>query len=140
MRRIPRPWALSGANGIKPEDRIDTSSRGGSGSGRGATGVAPRSGGAQQLPPPVVAFVPPGAGNKVRLHWEKLKRRVGNGSAPSDSLGDPTATTESDNGSTWRGAGGRQASLAALDEVTGEKKEEFVDEVVVDQESDFECW
>ncbi|GAA5882260.1 hypothetical protein JCM3774_004067 [Rhodotorula dairenensis] len=120
-RRIPRPWSLAGANGITKQDRIDTEA--------GATST---------LPPPAVAFVPPGAGNKVRLQWEKLKRRVGNGSAPSDSLGDPTATTESDNGSTWRGAV-RHGSIAAYDE-NGEKKEEIVDEVVVDQSEDFECW
>lgn len=120
-RGIRRPWALAGANGITAQDRIDTE----------APGTPTRS-----LPPPAVAFVPPGTGNKVRLQWEKLKRRVGNGSAPSDSLGDPTATTESDNGSTWRGAV-RHGSV--VDE-NGEKKEEIVDEVVVDQSEDFECW
>lgn len=119
---MPRPWALSGANGIKPEDRIDADE-----------GV-----GLSSLPPPAVAFVPPGAGNKLRLQWEKFKRRVGNGSAPSDSLGDPTTTTESDNGSTWRG--GRHGSVAALDEHS-EKKDEVVDEVVVDQDvGAYECW
>lgn len=115
-----RPWALAGANGIAAQDRIDTE-----------PGTPTKS-----LPPPAVAFVPPGTGNKVRLQWEKLKRRVGNGSAPSDSLGDPTATTESDNGSTWRGAV-RHGSV--VDE-HGDKKEEIVDEVVVDQSEDFECW
>ncbi|GAA5990830.1 hypothetical protein JCM10908_000037 [Rhodotorula pacifica] len=126
-RRIARPWSLAGANGITKQDQIAPSPA-------GDTGTAAST----PLPPPAVAFVPPGAGNKVRLHWEKLKRRVGNGSAPSDSLGDPTATTESDNGSTWRGAV-RHGSVAAFDE-HGEKKEEIVDEVVVDQSEDFECW
>ncbi|GAA6001123.1 uncharacterized protein JCM10292_006385 [Rhodotorula paludigena] len=93
------------------------------------------------LPPPAVAFVPPGTTNKLKVRWQKLKRRIGNGSAPSESLGDPTATTESDTGSTF--AGGRRAGVlggAGKDGEKGDEEDLGVDEVVVEQTNDYDCW
>ncbi|GAA6063145.1 hypothetical protein JCM10212_001193 [Sporobolomyces blumeae] len=90
------------------------------------------------LPPPAVAFVPPGTSSKLRVRWAKLKRRIGNGSAPSESLGDPTNTTGSDSGSSFgrnRGAGQRWKD--------GEEKNDEpdeVDEVVVEQSEEYDCW
>lgn len=78
------------------------------------------------LPPPAVAFIPPDPSSKLRVQWAKLKRRIGNGSAPSESLGDPTTTTESDAGSLRRRNG-----LGVQNQK--EDDEEEVDEIVVDQ-------
>ncbi|GAA5968789.1 hypothetical protein JCM11641_000734 [Rhodosporidiobolus odoratus] len=86
------------------------------------------------LPPPAVAFIPPDASSKLRVTWAKLKRRIGNGSVPSESLGDPTATTESDGGSTF---GRRRTGMN--DEKAGDEEEE-VNEVVVEQTSEYDCW
>ncbi|GAA5849688.1 hypothetical protein JCM8547_000535 [Rhodosporidiobolus lusitaniae] len=89
------------------------------------------------LPPPAVAFIPPDPASKLRVQWQKFLRRIGNGSAPSESLGDPTTTTESDGGSSF-GVNRRQGLG-----LNGEKKdddEEEVDEVVVEQTTDYHCW
>ncbi|GAA5837911.1 hypothetical protein JCM9279_004065 [Rhodotorula babjevae] len=94
------------------------------------------------LPPPAVAFVPPGAGNKLQVRWQKLKRRIGNGSAPSESLGDPTNTTGSDAGSSFVGnRRNAQNSAAGGGGIGGrEEEDELVDEVVVDQSEEYDCW
>ncbi|GAA5890425.1 hypothetical protein JCM5296_005044 [Sporobolomyces johnsonii] len=94
------------------------------------------------LPPPAVAFVPPGPSNKLRVRWAKLKRRIGNGSAPSESLGDPTNTTDgtSDGGSSFGRAGGRSGGGKWKE---GEEKPDEldeVDEVVVEQSEEYDCW
>ncbi|GAA6047025.1 hypothetical protein JCM3770_004158 [Rhodotorula araucariae] len=88
------------------------------------------------LPMPVVAFVPPGATNKLKVRWQKLKRRIGTGSAPSESLGEPTNTTESDAGSSF--AGNRRRAENGGNEKADE--DELVDEVVVDQSEEYDCW
>ncbi|GAA6027725.1 hypothetical protein JCM8097_008002 [Rhodosporidiobolus ruineniae] len=87
------------------------------------------------LPPPAVAFIPPNTSSKLKVTWAKLKRRIGNGSAPSESLGDPTTTTESDGGSSYGAAARRNG-------VIGEKQDENeeVDEVVVEQTDEYDCW
>jgi len=94
------------------------------------------------LPPPAVAFVPPGAGNKLQVRWQKLKRRIGNGSAPSESLGDPTNTTGSDAGSSFAGNRRNAQSSTAAGAGGGgrEDEDELVDEVVVEQSEEYDCW
>lgn len=83
-------------------------------------------------------FVPPGARVSVAVHWARLKRRIG-GSAPDESLGDPTATTDnSDNGSTFRRRVNTRDGLG--EKAEGEVDEAGVDEVVVDQQGDFRDW
>ncbi|BGP07684.1 hypothetical protein JCM10049v2_003524 [Rhodotorula toruloides] len=96
-------------------------------------------GGITGLPPPAVAFVPPGTSSKLKVRWQKLKRRIGSGSAPSESLGDPTATTESDNGSSFGAANSRRVPIFGPN---GERDDEVqeVDEVVVEQTNDYDCW
>ncbi|BGP39590.1 hypothetical protein JCM10450v2_003558 [Rhodotorula kratochvilovae] len=89
------------------------------------------------LPMPAVAFVPPGTTNKLKVQWQKLKRRIGTGSAPSESLGDPTNTTESDAGSSF--AGNRRNALNGMSADKAEE-DELVDEVVVDQSEEYDCW
>ncbi|SGZ17196.1 BQ5605_C020g09102 [Microbotryum silenes-dioicae] len=37
------------------------------------------------LPPPAVAFQPPSAKDGLKVRWSKIKRRIGNGSAPGTS-------------------------------------------------------
>ncbi|GAA6025225.1 hypothetical protein JCM11491_004645 [Sporobolomyces phaffii] len=90
------------------------------------------------LPPPAVAFVPPGTSSKLKVRWAKLKRRIGNGSAPSESLGDPTNTTGSDSGSSF----GRNRPASQRWKEGEEKHEEAdeVDEVVVEQSEEYDCW
>ncbi|GAA5904332.1 uncharacterized protein JCM6883_006452 [Sporobolomyces salmoneus] len=91
------------------------------------------------LPPPVtVAFVPPGTSSKLKVRWAKLKRRIGNGSAPSESLGDPTNTTGSDSGSSF----GRNRPASQRWKEGEEKHEEAdeIDEVVVEQSEEYDCW
>lgn len=91
------------------------------------------------LPPPAVAFVPPGTSNKLKVRWQKLKRRVGNGSAPSESLGDPTNTTGSDAGSSFVGNRRNALNSTAGADNTSEDAD-IVDEVVVDQSDEYDCW
>ncbi|GAA6022631.1 hypothetical protein JCM10207_003930 [Rhodosporidiobolus poonsookiae] len=90
------------------------------------------------LPLPAVAFIPPDATSKFRVQWAKLKRRIGNGSAPSESLGDPTTTTESDGGSSFGHSGPRKNGLGPGEKENAEPEE--VDEVVVEQTNDYDCW
>jgi hypothetical protein len=90
------------------------------------------------LPPPAVAFVPPGTSSKLKVRWAKLKRRIGTGSAPSESLGDPTNTTGSDSGSSF----GRNRPGSQRWKEGEEKHEEAdeIDEVVVEQSEEYDCW
>jgi len=90
------------------------------------------------LPPPAVAFVPPGTSSKLKVRWAKLKRRIGTGSAPSESLGDPTNTTGSDSGSSFRG--NRPASSRWRDGEKEPEEPDEVDEVVVEQSEEYDCW
>ncbi|KAM0756348.1 hypothetical protein T439DRAFT_352046 [Meredithblackwellia eburnea MCA 4105] len=95
------------------------------------------------LPPPVIQsnshfdnqnrtrFSPPNTRQSLTVRWARLKRRIA-GSAPDESLGDPTATeTTSDNGSTFRRKMTRDGSGEKM--ANGELEEGWVDEVVVDQ-------
>lgn len=89
-----------------------------------------------------VVFAPPRTASKVKVTWAKLKRRVGNGSAPDDSLGDPTTATDatSDGGSSFgrgRRGGGSQAGNEKLDE---KPELDQVDEVVVEATGSPEFW
>lgn len=96
-------------------------------------------------------FVPASSKAELRVRWAKLKRRLGNASLPDDSLGDTagtaTGTESSENGSTYRGAGGhaRRSSWCggnaekntvgggrSTEGMNGKEEEEGVDEVVVD--------
>lgn len=88
-----------------------------------------------------VAFAPPRRGNQLRVTWTKLKRRVGNGSCPDDSLGDPT-TEASDGGSSFqRGAASNRGAKDDADEKDGaQEKEDQVDEVVVEATGSPEFW
>jgi osomolarity two-component system sensor histidine kinase SLN1 len=99
----------------------------------------------EDLPPPVQAgssstgrarFAAPPASsspNRIRVHWARLRKRVGNGSqdTPSDSYGEDTL----DGSSTWRRASDHPGShqFAAWNVVGGQEGEpDEVDEVVVD--------
>lgn len=105
-------------------------------------GVPDHDGGVTGLPPPAVAFVPPGTSSKLKVRWQKLKRRIGSGSAPSESLGDPTATTESDNGSSFGAANSRRVPVFGMngERGAGDDEVQTVDEVVVEQTNDYDCW
>ncbi|GAA5940056.1 uncharacterized protein JCM15063_001687 [Sporobolomyces koalae] len=104
----------------------------------GQTVPAPEHKEEASLPAPAVAFVPPGTSSKLKVRWAKLKRRIGNGSAPSESLGDPTNTTGSDSGSSF----GRNRPASQKWRDGDEKNEEAdeVDEVVVEQSEEYDCW
>ncbi|GAA5830774.1 hypothetical protein JCM11251_001070 [Rhodosporidiobolus azoricus] len=91
------------------------------------------------LPPPAVAFIPPNVTSQLKVRWAKIRRRIGNGSAPSESLGDPTATTESDGGSSF-GNGARRNGMGAPGGDKKDDDDEEVDEVVVEQTTEYDCW
>ncbi|GAA5965270.1 hypothetical protein JCM21900_006071 [Sporobolomyces salmonicolor] len=94
------------------------------------------------LPPPAVAFVPPGPSNKLKVRWAKLKRRIGSGSAPSESLGEPTNTTDgtSDGGSSFGRTGGRNGGSKWKEGEEKPDESDEVDEVVVEQSEEYDCW
>ncbi|GAA5885713.1 hypothetical protein JCM6882_007538 [Rhodosporidiobolus microsporus] len=106
----------------------------------GATSATPSEFGFEDgLPPPAVAFIPPDVTSKIKVRWAKIRRRIGNGSAPSESLGDPTTTTESDGGSSFGNAGGRKNGTGPAGAEKQDEDEE-VDEVVVEQTTEYDCW
>lgn len=90
-----------------------------------------------------VAFAPPRTASKVRVTWAKLKRRVGNGSAPDDSLGDLTTATDgtSDGGSSFgRGRRGGGSQAGREDKLDEKEETDHVDEVVVEATGSPEFW
>lgn len=99
------------------------------------------------LPPPVLAkdqdrrprFVPPGAASTLRVRWSKLKKRIGSGSSPDESLGEPTNGTDSDAGGSAFGRRGTRDS-SGKEGKEGEEDEDEVDEVVVENDSAPERW
>ncbi|SCV67792.1 BQ2448_5403 [Microbotryum intermedium] len=92
------------------------------------------------LPPPAVAFQPPSAKDGLKVRWSKIKRRVGNGSAPGDSLGDPTTENTSDNGSSYReGLSRRRDRRGSVDE-DKDVEDQGVDVVVVEASGAPEDW
>lgn len=84
------------------------------------------------LPPPVLhtRFLKP---NRVRVRWEKLKRRIGNGSAPDESLGDPTTDTSDSESHLARTRTGSRSAMS-------EKDDGVVDTVVVENEGRYCQW
>lgn len=88
------------------------------------------------LPPPALAvpgrtrFSQP---NRMKVRWEKLKRRIGNGSAPDDSLGDPTTETSDTESALVRTRTGSRSAFS-------EKDDGFVDTVVVENEGRYCQW
>ncbi|KAL8283844.1 hypothetical protein RQP46_005276 [Phenoliferia psychrophenolica] len=83
-------------------------------------------------------FELPGARISVAVHWARLKRRI-NGSAPDESLGEPTGTDASDNGSLFPRKNTRDGT-ANGGEKADDELELGVDEIVVDQQGDFREW
>lgn len=89
------------------------------------------------LDPKRPRFGPPGTRATLRVRWARLKRRIG-GSAPDESLGEPTTAEASDNGSVRRKTtkdGSKEGGSAEEDLETG-----VVDEVVVDNSAEFADW
>ncbi|KAM0787630.1 hypothetical protein ACM66B_003695 [Microbotryomycetes sp. NB124-2] len=88
----------------------------------------------------LVTFASPSVGRKLRVIYAKIRRRIGNGSAPDDSLGDPTNTTDSENGSSF---GGGRRSFRSKEGAYNEKdetQEDIVDEIVVEATGSPEFW
>ncbi|KAK4056812.1 hypothetical protein OIO90_002061 [Microbotryomycetes sp. JL221] len=86
-----------------------------------------------------VTFAQAGTKNKLRVMYAKIKRRIGNGSAPDDSLGDPTNTTDSENGSSFGGRRSLRSKEGGLNE-KDDLVEDVVDEVVVEATGSPEFW
>ncbi len=97
------------------------------------------------LPVPAVAFSAPTSRSVLRVRWAKLKRRIGNGSAPDESLGEPTTdNTTSDSGSNFGGPGkwgaGGNVNSRNLNGEKDEEVEDEVDEIVVENMDNPEHW
>ncbi|KAK4051135.1 hypothetical protein OIV83_002957 [Microbotryomycetes sp. JL201] len=87
----------------------------------------------------LVTFASPTVGRRLKIIYAKIRRRIGNGSAPDDSLGDPT-NTDSENGSSF---GGGRRSFRSKEGAFNEKDEpveDIVDEVVVEATGSPEFW